>query len=81
MRVSLADDLATCTIRTSRPCLTGQWLNTLEDRDIEAFNGWIADGGHLSTLYTRAMRNGFSGGLTTFKQHCRRACVCYRMMS
>lgn len=76
--VALADDLANLPSKPSRLCLTGQWLSQQSERDVEAFNEFLASGGHKSTLYKRCVKYGLDAGLTQMKDHCARTCLCYR---
>lgn len=78
--MALADDLANRPRRTTRPCLTGQWLATQTVRDRDAFTAYLADGGTMSDLHMACVRNGLDAGLTTFKQHCRGRCSCTRTL-
>ncbi|MDJ0490553.1 hypothetical protein QNA24_29670 [Rhodococcus qingshengii] len=74
--MSLADDLADARVKTVRPCRTALWLEGIEQRDVNAFNDYLSDGGAVSELFVLAKNNGYEGGLTTFRAHCRGRCGC-----
>ena len=74
--MSLADDLAEANVKPGRPCRTAHWLSDLEQRDRDAFDDFLRDGGAVSELFVLAKVNGYEGGLTIFRDHCRGRCAC-----
>jgi len=56
-------------------CKAGAWLDTLDDDDRDAFTTWP---GSMARLFKVCVRAGYTGGLTSVKDHVQERCACDR---
>ncbi len=75
--MSLADDVQEYGEQNPDPCGTGVWFASLPQRDRDAFDAFLANGGPVAHLHQMARKNGCPTAQTSFRQHCRRLCGCY----
>jgi hypothetical protein len=79
--MSLADDVQAIN-DTRRPtaCKTGAWITGLDAHDQNAIRAYVTAGKPIAALWRAAIKNGYDGGLTQFKDHCGGNCCCARRM-
>ncbi|TDP29773.1 hypothetical protein DFR75_11237 [Nocardia ignorata] len=77
--MSFADDAFELRQRTrkSRPCNTGAWLASLDDRDRQALDALLADGHPVAHVWRLAVKYGLDAAETRFRVHFRRDCGCF----
>ncbi|ASN69247.1 hypothetical protein 7S3_69 [uncultured Caudovirales phage] len=59
-------------------CKTGAWLDTLDADDQREFTIYTRRDKPISQLHAHCVTAGFTGGLTSTKDHAKRRCCCDR---